>query len=81
MPPAWNGWTPAPAWRGTIRYNLACHYALRGESAKAIATLAQALHSNPDLTEWSQQDSDLDLSARGPGVSSAVRMAVNSGEW
>ncbi len=49
-----------PSWRGTIRYNMACHYALRGESAKAITALAEALRLNPGLTEWSHHDSDLD---------------------
>lgn len=54
----------SPAWRGTIRYNLACHYAVRGRSAEAIAALGDALRLNPDLREWSQQDGDLE-SLRG----------------
>jgi tetratricopeptide (TPR) repeat protein len=59
-----EGLDPSPSWHGTIRYNLACHYALRGQGLKAVATLSEALRLNPDLTEWSKQDSDLD-SLRG----------------
>ena len=49
-----------PGWRGTAYYNLACQDALNGNSEQAIAYLSQALHYNPNLIEWSQQDSDLD---------------------
>jgi tetratricopeptide (TPR) repeat protein len=49
----------SPAWRGTILYNLACHYALRSQPTKAIDSLVMALRLNPDLNEWSKQDSDL----------------------
>jgi hypothetical protein len=59
-----EGLDPSPPWHGTIRYNLACHYALRGQGSKAVAALSDALRLNPDLTEWSKQDSDLD-SLRG----------------
>ena len=59
-----EGLDPGTSWKGTIRYNLACHYALRGQGLKAVAPLSEALRLNPDLTEWSKQDSDLD-SLRG----------------
>ena len=49
----------SPIWIGTIAYNLACHYALCGETEKAIGKLAEALQLNPDLIEWSKGDSDL----------------------
>jgi hypothetical protein len=51
-----------PAWRGTVRYNLACYYALAGHTAKAIQTLGAAFDLNPDptLIEWSRKDTDLD---------------------
>jgi tetratricopeptide (TPR) repeat protein len=53
-------------WRGITVYNLACHYALSGQTEKAIAGLAEALRLNPDLTEWSKQDSDLDSIRQEP---------------
>jgi tetratricopeptide (TPR) repeat protein len=49
----------SPAWQGILSYNLACHYALVGEKEKAIAGLRRALGLNPELIEWSKQDSDL----------------------
>jgi len=49
-----------PTWRGTVRYNLACTYALGGDAPKAIAALGVALQLNPDLVDWSRQDTDLD---------------------
>ncbi|HET7011617.1 MAG TPA: DinB family protein [Anaerolineales bacterium] len=55
-----------PAWRGTVRYNLACHYARAGNSQKAIRTLGTALQWNPDLVDWSRQDSDLDSLREDP---------------
>lgn len=48
-----------PYWIGIAGYNLACHYALFGEKQKALEKLEQALSANPDLIDWSQQDSDL----------------------
>jgi hypothetical protein len=50
---------PSPEWQGTIRYNLACHYALSGEREKALDKLKTALHLNPALVEHSRQDDDL----------------------
>jgi len=63
----------SPAWRGTILYNLACHYALRSQTAKAIDTLVRALRLNPDLTEWSKQDSDLDSLRSRPDYEALYR--------
>jgi tetratricopeptide (TPR) repeat protein len=48
-----------PEWHGTARYNLACFYALNGQTDKAIAELRAALQLRPDLLEWSRQDTDL----------------------
>ena len=50
----------SPAWRGQTIYNLACHYALAGEKAQALARLREALSLDPVLVEWSKEDSDLD---------------------
>ncbi|HEY53200.1 MAG TPA: hypothetical protein G4N94_07055 [Caldilineae bacterium] len=49
----------SPAWQGSLVYNLACQYALAGDSRNAILQLGEALRLNPDLAAWSQQDSDL----------------------
>lgn len=46
------------SWQGTVRYNLACHYALAGERERAIEGLREALELNPGLTEWSKEDLD-----------------------
>jgi tetratricopeptide (TPR) repeat protein len=46
-------------WQGVVRYNLACHYALMGETHSAIEKLAQAFELNPTLVQASKQDSDL----------------------
>lgn len=48
------------SWRGTNLYNDACYEALFGDKDQAIELLESALSLNPELTEWSKQDSDLD---------------------
>lgn len=48
------------SWRGTNLYNDACYEALFGDQEQAIEILEEALSLNPELTEWSKQDSDLD---------------------
>ena len=48
-----------PEWSGQARYNLACFYALSGQTDRAIAELQAALQLRPDLQEWSRQDTDL----------------------
>ena len=55
------------AWRGTVQYNLACVMALTGQTDAALDRLAEALRLHPALTEWSQQDSDLDSLRDLPG--------------
>jgi tetratricopeptide (TPR) repeat protein len=54
-------------WHGVVRYNLACHYALIGETERAIEGLKQAFELNPSLVEWSKQDSDLTSIREEPG--------------
>ena len=49
----------SPNWRGLVRYNLACLYAISGQQEMAIGQLRRALQLNPDLTEWSNEDPDL----------------------
>ncbi len=44
---------------GEALYNLACFYATSGQTTKALALLPEALRLQPELIEWSKQDSDL----------------------
>ena len=55
-----TGLDDSPEWQGTIRYNNACSFSLLGDKETAIRELREALKLNPGLTEWSQQDSDLE---------------------
>ncbi len=48
-----------PYGRGVALYNLACFYAVNGQSGKALTLLPEALKLAPDLVEWSKEDSDL----------------------
>jgi tetratricopeptide (TPR) repeat protein len=45
---------------GRTIYQLACFYALTGQSTQAIEGLAEALQLEPRAFEWLRQDSDLD---------------------
>lgn len=54
-------------WQGVVQYNLACHYATVGETAKAIESVGQALELSPGLVEWSKQDPDLTSIREEPG--------------
>ena len=51
-------------WKGTIRYNTACHYALSGSTAKAIELLNEAFALRDELIDLSKNDPDFD-SLRG----------------
>ena len=42
-----------------LHYNLACAYALEGESQKSVASLTQAVTLNPDLKALAQQEGAL----------------------
>ena len=55
------------SWQGVVRYNLACHHALVGETERAIEELGRALELNPGLTEWSKEDSDFASIREEPG--------------
>jgi tetratricopeptide (TPR) repeat protein len=55
------------SWQGLVQYNLACHYALAGETGTAIEKLREALELNPELTEWSKEDADLASLREEPG--------------
>jgi tetratricopeptide (TPR) repeat protein len=46
-------------WRGTVLYNLGCHYAITGQKQKALESVRQGLELHPSLKEWAPQDSDL----------------------
>lgn len=63
-----------PEWHSLTRYNLACFYALNGQTDKAIPELREALQLRPDLLEWSKQDTDL-VSLRGDPAYQALYQA------
>jgi len=50
----------SPVWQGEVKYNLACMHSLLGAKAEAIHELREALVLNPELTDLSKQDQDLD---------------------
>ena len=52
--------SPDLDWQGHVKYNLACHYSLAGQKARAISELSEALRLNPGLVEWSKQDPDFE---------------------
>ena len=52
-----------PEQYGQARYNLACFYALSGQTELALSELREALRLRPSLIEWSQQDPDLVVAA------------------
>jgi len=49
-----------PHWQGILLYNQACYHALTGHRGQALRLLRQGLFLNPELTEWSKEDPDLD---------------------
>lgn len=55
------------SWQGLVRYNLACQYALAGETERAIEELREALELNPGLTGWSKEDPDFVCIREEPG--------------
>lgn len=46
-------------WRGTVLYNLGCHYAITGQSEKALAKIGEGFNLYPDLKKWAPEDPDL----------------------
>jgi tetratricopeptide (TPR) repeat protein len=55
-----------PEQYGEARYNLACFYALNGQTELALSELREALQLRPDLIEWSRQDTDLAVLRAAP---------------
>jgi tetratricopeptide (TPR) repeat protein len=67
-----------PHWLGTVRYNLACHYALAEERERSLALLSEALSLHPGLREWSREDMDL-VSLRGDPAFERVTVESSEG--
>jgi tetratricopeptide (TPR) repeat protein len=55
-----GGLDASERWQGTVLYNLACFYSLIGQPARAIEGLHRAFVLNPELIEWSKEDTDLE---------------------
>jgi hypothetical protein len=51
---------PSPSPRGVALYNLACSYALAGNTERAVELLSEAFPLRPDLVEFSKEDTDFD---------------------
>ena len=47
-------------WQAVPHYNLACIYALTGDTKKSIQELKKSLEYNPEFSEWAQEDPDLE---------------------
>ncbi|MGB3716649.1 MAG: ClbS/DfsB family four-helix bundle protein [Candidatus Promineifilaceae bacterium] len=45
--------------RGTVLYNLGCHYAVTGQRDKALINIGQGLKFYPVLSKWATDDPDL----------------------
>ncbi len=46
-------------WRGTVLYNLGCHYAVTGQKDKALKNIDLGLRLYPVLNKWATDDPDL----------------------
>lgn len=49
----------SPKWRAMNIYNVACAYALAGDSVNAIRLVKESLELNQELAGWAQEDPDL----------------------
>jgi hypothetical protein len=49
----------SPKWQAMNIYNIACAYALAGDSRNAIRLVRESLDLNQELTGWAQEDPDL----------------------
>ena len=62
----------SPRWQGQSIYNLACFYALSGDSERAIDNLGRAFSLSSDMIEWSREDTDLASVWEEPGYRALV---------
>ncbi|HET6442984.1 MAG TPA: ClbS/DfsB family four-helix bundle protein [candidate division Zixibacteria bacterium] len=46
-------------WRGTVAYNLGCHYAVTGQKEEALKNIGKGLVLYPVLSKWAPDDPDL----------------------
>jgi tetratricopeptide (TPR) repeat protein len=49
----------SPGWQGLFLYNTGCYLALIGEKQRALESLEKGLRLNPQLVDYSKQDTDL----------------------
>lgn len=53
-------------WRGTVLYNLGCHYAITRQRQSALDNIRKGLELNPSLKEWAPKDPDLKIYSDDP---------------
>lgn len=61
-----------PTLRGTITYNMACHYAISGQPRRALETLAEAVRLRPEMAEYATQDPDFATLREDPAFRALV---------
>jgi serine/threonine protein kinase/tetratricopeptide (TPR) repeat protein len=61
-----------------VRYNVACLYALEGETEKAIASLEDAVRNGFGRVEWFKRDPDLDSLRGDPRFEALLREKAQS---
>lgn len=62
----------SPRWQGLYLYNLACYYAIPGDSAKALFNLQRAFALRNELIEWSKSDARLASIKTDPGYNNLI---------
>jgi hypothetical protein len=66
------GLSDSEKWQAIPHYNLACIYALSGDTKKSIQELASSLNMNPEFVEWAQQDPDLESIRSDPSFKALI---------
>ena len=63
----------ADDWRGTVHYNLGCHYAVTGQADQAFKNIDLGLKTYPVLSKWAQDDPDMDNLRDDPRFATIVK--------
>jgi hypothetical protein len=60
-------------WRGTVFYNLGCHYAVTGQKDLALKKISRGLQIYPVLSKWAKDDPDLDMLRDDPRFAAMIQ--------